>query len=284
MSSAAKDLASNVTQLVSFPDVAFAIDEAIADERSSVGDIGSLILSDPALTAAVLRVANSALFNVSGTVDNIERAVSIVGLRELRDIVFGIYATDTFKGIPNTLIAVEDFWKHSLYVAAAAQYLGRLAKLRNADSLFTAGLLHDVGQLAMFSQAPELSAKALRHSVDSDDDGMTPYIAEKAVFGFDHMEVGALIAREWQFPNSLVSALEYHHRPYDCDDVTPTLLVVHVANTVGVLGELQSENPEDGPAIDARAIEDLSLPDDYLLRTLEHLNERMPEMLRAFAV
>ena len=77
MGATAEQLASNVTQLVSFPDVAFAIDDAINDEHSSAADIGSLILSDPALTAAVLRVANSAMYSVSGEVDCIVSSSSL---------------------------------------------------------------------------------------------------------------------------------------------------------------------------------------------------------------
>ncbi len=282
MSATAEQLASNVTKLVSFPDVAFAIDEAINDEQSSATDIGSLILSDPALTAAVLRVANSAMFNVAGEVDSIDRAVSLVGMRELRDIVFGIYATETFEGIPNSLISVEDFWNHSLNCAAAAQCIGRLARIRNAESLFTAGLLHDVGQLAMFSQDPEKSREVLSMALDSDTDGMLPYLAEKDVFGYDHQAVGAAIARQWNFPDSLVYSIAHHHEPYECEEVTDTLLVVHIANSVAVLAELDSADPADGPPIDPRAIEALKLPDDFIEKTLEYVGVRVPEMLSTF--
>lgn len=282
MAATPEELASSVTQLVTFPDVAFAIDEAISDEQSSAADIGSLILSDPALTAAVLRVANSALYNVAGQVDSIDRAVSLVGMRELRDIVFGIYATETFKGIPNSLISVEDFWKHSLNCAAAAQYIGRVARLRNADSLFTAGLLHDVGQLVMFSQDPQRARQALENSLDSDNDGMLPHLAEKEVFGYDHMQVGAAVARQWNFPDSLVSAIAHHHYPYECDEPSETLLAVHVANSIAVLAELRSRDVNDAPAIDPRAVEALGLPDDYVEQTLDFINARVPELLNSF--
>ncbi len=282
MAATAEELAINVTQLVSFPDVAFAIDEAISDEQSSASDIGALILSDPALTAAVLRVANSALFNVAGKVDNIDRAVSLVGMRELRDIVFGIYATKAFEGIPTTLIAVEDFWKHSLNCAAAAQFLGRLARIRNADSLFTAGLLHDVGQLVMFSQNPEKSALVLEMARESDTDGMLPFISEHEVFGYDHQQVGAAVAKQWSFPASLVYSIAHHHDPYTCDEVTQSMLVVHVANSLAVLAELDSSDPEDGPPIDPRAVTDLNLPEGYIEKTLEYVNTRVPELLSSF--
>ncbi len=282
MAATAEELASNVTQLVSFPDVAFAIDEAISDDQSSASDIGALILSDPALTAAVLRVANSALFNVAGEVDSIDRAVSLVGMRELRDIVFGIYATKAFEGIPTSLIAVEDFWKHSLNCAAAAQFLGRLARIRNADSLFTAGLLHDVGQLVMFSQSPEKSLTVLEMARESDTDGMLPFISEKEVFGYDHQQVGAAVAKQWNFPRSLVYSIAHHHDPYECDEVTQTMLVVHVANSIAVLSELDSANPEDGPPIDPRAVTDLNLPEGYIEKTLEYVNTRVPELLSSF--
>jgi putative nucleotidyltransferase with HDIG domain len=276
-----KELTGNITKLTSFPSVAFRINEAFTDENSSTADFVALIEPDPALSVALLRIANSSLYGVGGTVSTVERAVMIVGLREIRDLAFGICASTTFQGIPNDLVSVKDFWKHSLYCASAAQSLGKKAKIRTTDSLFTAGLLHDIGELVMFNQNPELSRAALELSLD-ENDGVTSYLAERKVFGFDHAEVGAELARQWCLPDSLRACIEFHHSPFDSDISVDAVLIVHLANSIAVLAELNSLNLDDAPQIDKRTFEKLGLSPDVIPDTVAETQESVTELLRIF--
>lgn len=93
----AEQLAGQVTQLASFPDVAFRVNDMLTDENSGAEAIGAVIEPDPALSAALLRLANSALYSVGGSVSSVARAVTVVGLREVRDLAFGICATKSFR-------------------------------------------------------------------------------------------------------------------------------------------------------------------------------------------
>lgn len=281
MTTTAEELAANITQLASFPDVAFRINEMLSDENSGAAEIGALIEPDPALSAALLRIANSALYGIGGEISSVERAVTIVGLREVRDLAFGICASAAFNGIPNDLITVEDFWKHSLYCAAAAQSLGRKAKVCAGESLFTAGLLHDIGHLVMFSQSPDLSRESLQLSLD-ENDGLSPYLSERKVFGFDHMAVGAELARQWRLPESLQVCIGFHHEPFTCDETTDTVLVVHLANSIAVLAELESLNLDDAPPMDDRAFVKLGLEPDVITDIVAETRDSVAELLRIF--
>ena len=281
MATTPEELAGNVTRLASFPDVAFRINDMLRDENSSASDIGALIEPDPALSAALLRIANSAMYNIGGTVSTIDRAITVVGLREVRDLAFGICASSTFKGIPNELVTVEDFWKHSLYCAAAAQVIGRIARIRSGDSLFTAGLLHDIGHLVMFNQCPERSRKALQLSLD-ENDGLTPYLSERTVFGFDHMAVGAELARQWRLPDCLQRCIEYHHEPFASNESTDAVLAVHIANSVAVLAELDSEDFDDAPALDVRAFRELGIRKEEILEAATETRSSVIELIRIF--
>lgn len=272
-----QDLASEVTELASFPDIAIKINNMVGDENYGANEIGAVIKTDPALTAAMLKLANSVTYNVGGTVTNIERAITVVGLREVRDLAFGISATGSFDGIPNELISVEEFWKHSLYCATAAQYLAKALKIRSPDSIFTAGLLHDIGHLVMFSKAPDLSRKALELSLE-ENDGLSPYYAEKTIFGFTHADVGAALAEQWQFPDSLKDGIRYHHDPYESDSVTDNIIIIHIANSIAVLCELDSVDLDDAPPIDKRAIEAFDIQEDLLLETVSAATEMTSEL------
>ncbi len=276
-----EEIAANITELASFPDVAFRINEMLSDENSGAAEIGALIEPDPALSVALLRIANSALYSIGGKVNSVERAVTIVGLREVRDLAFGICATEAFSGIPNVLITVEDFWKHSLYCAAAAQSLGRKARVCAGESLFTAGLLHDIGHLVMFSQCPELSRESLQLSLD-ENDGLSPYLSERKIFGFDHMAAGAELARQWRLPISLQESIGFHHEPFVNDGMTDAVLVVHLANSVAVLAELNSLDLDDAPPIDDRVFDRLGLSPDIIAETVEETGEAVADLLRIF--
>lgn len=282
MHNSPQQIADGVNRLVSFPDVAHRIDEMIADERSSSADIGRLVEPDPALSSALLRIANSAAFRPAAAIDSVETAVRVVGTKEVRDLTYATSTNQAFSGIPNDLISVEDFWRHSLYVAVISQNLASAARMCRGVSLFTAGLLHDIGHLVMFNQCPKRSREALRLSLDIDD-GRSSCSAEQNIFGFDHTEVGAALARNWNFPDTLVAAIANHHAPFADDDQTEVAVLVHVANSIAVMAELESESFGDAPPIESAARERLGLDDKSLLEIGAVSHAAVEELVGLFA-
>ncbi|MEM8546566.1 MAG: HDOD domain-containing protein [Pseudomonadota bacterium] len=275
-------LVAQVSKLVSFPEVALAVDKALADGKSTAADIGGLIAPDPALSASLLRLANSAMYSKRGNIDSVERAVALVGAREIRDLTFAVAAAQTFSGISSTLLTVEDFWFHSLACGAAARILAKRLGLKSADSVFTAGLLHDVGQLVMYSQASGPSADTLRHS-RTNNDGLMPYLSERAVFGFDHMAVGAALAREWGFPDALVRAIEFHHEPERAEEAhLAEIGLITAANSIAVLVEVDSHSTDDMPPIATETLEALGLSLDDLGDIVEETKPAVDDLLRVF--
>lgn len=281
MDTSAKEVAANISELATFPEVAIQISDAIADENSEVEDISALVETDPALSAAILRIANSPIYSVGGTVESVKKAVVVVGFKELRDLSFGICATRTFQGVPNELISVEDFWKHSLYCAVASQQVANHGNICRGESLFTMGLLHDIGQLAMFNQYPGLSRDALSISLD-ENNGLMPYLSERKVFGFDHMDVGLELAKLWKFPQNLGAAIGRHHTPYDYSNTTEASVAVHAGNSIAVLAELDTEDFSEVPPIHSKAIEQLGLDESKMLQLGHSIRSEVGELLKVF--
>lgn len=275
------DLVNEIERLASFPEVALRVSEVLDDDRSSAGDIGKLIEPDPALSAALLRIANSGAYRAGGGVDNVESAVKTVGMREVRDITFAISATSAFQGIPNELISVEDFWLHSLYCACAAQNLSRVTRRCRGVSLFTAGLLHDIGQLVLFSQYPDQARTALQNHARSEYELPICHF-EREVFGFDHTEVGEALAERWQFPESLRYAIRYHHSFEEAPEHQDVAMVIGVANSLAVLAELDSDDFGDGPEIDAAVRSDLNVDDEMLLDASQAAKDDAKALLQLF--
>ena len=273
------ELASAVDKLVTFSDVAIRIQEKLGDDRSGIEEIADVIRPDPAVSAALLRLANSASY--AGTAESITEAISKVGLLQVRDLAFSICAARAFDGIPNELVSAQDLWAHSLLCAVATRYVATRAKIQSADSLFAAGLLQDIGHLAMFSQDPDRARKALELSSDSDFKVPTTE-AEQEVFGFDHAAVGAALAGYWKLPESLINCIRHHHAPFESDSVTDGLVVVHISNAIAAMIELESEDFAAVPTLDARALEHLGIDPADLIQNFEEIRTETSGLIGMF--
>ena len=253
-----EELVAGIKDLVTLPEVALRIAGMVDDPSSSSADIGRAISQDAALTARLLRVANSPAFGQHGKIATISRAITVLGVRQVRDLTVGLTAVRTFDGIGNELVTMESFWRHSFLCAVAAgQIAGRRARNPD-DSPFIAGLLHDVGQLVLFSRAPQLARQALLMSVDSADDrGL--FLCEREILGFDHGAVGVALAKSWGMPRSLQECIEFHHEPERAQEFPLEAATIHIANSVAVLAEIGSSEPADAPAISGAALRAVKL-------------------------
>ncbi|MGC2029917.1 MAG: HDOD domain-containing protein [Steroidobacteraceae bacterium] len=246
-------LVAEIKDLVTLPDVALRIARMVNDPNSSAAEIGREVSKDPALTARLLRIANSPALGQHGKIATISRAITVLGVRQVRDLTVGLTAVRTFDGIGNELVTMASFWRHSVLCAVAATHIAERRAGGRDDSPFVAGLLHDVGQLVLFSRAPELARRALLMSVDDPDD-MGLYLCEREVMGFDHAAVGVALARNWGLPPALQECIEFHHEPQHAPSHPLEAATIHVANSVAVLAEIDSSDPRDGPRISDAAL------------------------------
>lgn len=283
----AEELAAQVTTLVSFPDVALRIGDMIDDGNSDAARIAAVIEQDPALAATLLRIANSALYGSSASVDSLAKAFMRIGAREIRELTLGICATRAFAGVPNEIVTVRDFWRHSLLCGSAARVVARTLRLREAGMVFTAGLLHDVGHLVMFNQLPQPSLEALALCRD-ELDGENLHVAEREVLGFDHTDVGRELGVRWRWPSSLTDCIAAHHDPFGHPDAGKAAVLVHVANSLATRVELGLDTeeiaPEEAAPVDPRAWAALGLEADAVPPMLEEIAQASAGMAELFSV
>lgn len=178
------------------------------DESVDLKIIVRAIECDQGLAIGVLRVANSPFYGMSNQVKTIHDAVVVLGFSNLRMII--VCAMATAIRFPNLGedASVRHLFRHSLSVAIGASVLARNNAM-DASALFLAGILHDVGVLALMSTYPALHARARALAVQ---EGRFTFEAEQAVFGFDHADIGASLCRHWNLPESIVQAIGGHHR------------------------------------------------------------------------
>ncbi len=276
-----KELVSTVGDLVSLPEVSVRVNELVNNPRSSTADIGKVISQDPGLTARLLRIANSAFYGFAYQIDTVSRAVTVIGTGTLRDLVLATSATKVFENIPNDLVNMDDFWRHSVYCAVVARILGDQVPKVQGERLFIAGLLHDIGQLIIFNKIPDLAREALLLTLEGPDEPEV-HQAERQVVGFDHSQVGGELARAWKLPAIIAEAVEFHHDPEKAQAFPMETAVVHIANSIAILAELNSTDEQEAPTIAPGAWEITGLSAEIIPPTVEEARTQFDEVRTAF--
>lgn len=277
----ASDLVKDIGGLVTLPDVYLHINRLVEDPNSSSADIARAISQDPSFTVRLLRVANSALYGFSSTVDTVAKAVTIIGTSQIRNLALSMSVARSFAGLPNELVSMDNFWRHSLLCALAARHLAREARRCDPDALFTAGLLHDIGELVIFNRMAEQAKEALERVLDSQDE-LPIFEAENQVMGFNHAEVGSELARQWQLPALLEECIAYHHDISKAQKHPRETALVHIANIIAQMAEIDSLDPADVASVDPAAWDITGLDEDCVEATVRAIQTEVIEVETLF--
>ena len=277
----ASDLVKDISGLVTLPHVFVRIGQLIDDPGSSSADIAKVVSQDPSFTLRLLRVANSVLYRFPAAVDTVAKAVSIIGTAQIRNLALSMSVASSFEGLPNELVSMENFWRHSLFCALSARHLAKLAGGCDPDALFTAGLLHDIGELIIFNRLPEQATQVLLMVLDSDEE-IPIYQAERELMGFDHSEVGGELARQWHLPSLLEECIAYHHDVAGSERHRREVALVHLANILALMAEQDTLDPLDVPRIDPLAWELTGLADDCMEPAVHEAQAEIAEVERLF--
>lgn len=252
-----EQLAQRLDRLADMSPVRSQLLQCLTEEDPDLAQLVQWVEKDPVIAARVLRVANSPFFGLTHEVDSIAHAVSLVGLRSLQSMALAVAVMEQFKPTDAKLqSAHQEHWRHSVAVAVCTQALARRARIA-VDTAFSAGLLHDLGHLVMLSIDPQRHDEVqnrMRQADTSDGSRSITQIkleAEQAVWGFDHCQVGEMIAQRWQLPASLRRCMALHHRCEDpqADRLVWLVLVGHtLAHALDLLHSPEDQVPEVHPS------------------------------------
>lgn len=205
--------------------------QALASPDVGLTTVAAVVERDPAMAAKVLQLVNSAYFGLAQRVTSVAQAMVYLGADTMKGLVLTsqVFALAEQRQLPG--LSVDALQEHSLMTARLAKRL--VVNQRVADDAFTAGLLHDIGQIALSVSMPETYAEILRASRD-----LPLHEAEHARLGVSHAEVGAYLLGVWGLPFSVVEAVAYHHRPSTVEaGDREVLAAVHVADTLVEAGD-----------------------------------------------
>lgn len=214
-------------RLVSLPDVYLRLKAVVDDPDSNLADVADVVSNDPALTARLLRLVNSAYFGLATEIDTVSRAISLLGTQEVHDLALAVSVADTVGGLHDGVMDMHRFWHRSVASAIASRELASMCNVLDSERLFVCGLLHDIGHLFMYQvaapqvhQARELASR----------ERIPLYKAERAVLGIDYARVGADLMRNWQLPQSLWEPTEFHVQPQRSVEFGLFTSLVHIAS------------------------------------------------------
>ncbi|WP_328986805.1 HDOD domain-containing protein [Thiorhodovibrio winogradskyi] len=265
-----ESLVKSTGKLLAIPRVVGEVMRLLDNPDSAQARIAKTLAQDPALVAMLLRLANSAAFSPSRTVDSVDRALALLGREQVRRLVITGAVTGAADRLPEQhLLPLEFFWRHSAYCAVIARMLAEDSHRALEGVVFLGGLLHDLGQLVLFSQVPEETQRAFLNSLSAPR-SISPQTAEHDQLGFDHAELGGALAEHWGLPPILCDILHFHHDPAAApEDSRKAVAFVHIANTGAHLAELDSRDWDDAPPVDPTVWPLLGLCADALLPVIE---------------
>ncbi len=273
-----------IRNIPTLPAIVIQVIQTTNNPGSSARDLNKIIMNDQAIVAKILQMANSSFYGLSAKVNNLNRAITLLGFNTVRSLALSISVVDHFKGQSSSeYFNRGKFWEHSMGVAMLSKMLadkhgsGKI----NPDEAYISGLLHDIGIIILDQFFQEKFADILKLIYEGD---MNFLEAEETIIGRDHARFGAVVTEAWNYPETLVATIANHHnKDYDGDHAD-FIHAIYLANILEYKFTGNSEDkraPEADPEILAKFI-----PDDEHMDVIkvkfEAETERNREILKLF--
>ncbi len=204
----------------------------LRDPNLNLAALASLMSSDQVLAAKVLRWANSPYYGLENRIISVQQAIVVLGMNVVRELIMtSTVSAHMNEALPGYGLEKGELWHHALGTAIGAQLISRQQHLKIDEEAYFAGLLCDIGKLIFEKHLREIDlnkAEWERHPF---------FEVERAAFGIDHAGLGAQLARHWQLPENLATAIAFHHEPHDASEHKVLVAAIHVADvSMKVLG------------------------------------------------
>jgi putative nucleotidyltransferase with HDIG domain len=216
----AKELLNKFSTAKTLPHIAIKLTKLISDENSTMQDFEKMIKMDPTLVLRLLRGANSPYYGLRQKVNSISRAVVVIGINNLRNMIVTEGLKEIFKDKKSeNVFSRSRLWLHCSAVSICSQMIMERIFGLNGEDAFLCGILHDIGMIVEDQTAPDLFYRVC-NTYDENSKPITDY--EKEIVGTDHCAIGYLLAKDWQLPIEIQEGIQRHHKMLD--HVSPSSL------------------------------------------------------------
>jgi putative nucleotidyltransferase with HDIG domain len=267
------ELLHQLDDLPSLPAVVMELLNSIDSADADIAVLAKKVAQDQALTAKTLRLTNSPLYGLQVKVTTIQQAITYLGFQTTRNLITAAALTGCFPEHRCAGFSHAAFWRHSIATATCARVLARHLRF-NQDYAFTAGLLHDIGRLALVTCFPDQYAKVADWRAAHDGQWLE---AERAVLGIDHVDAGLALAGHWHFSDTMRIAIGHHHTP-EAAGAGFLATIVHVADVIAHALDLAGLPEELVPPLSPLAWHALELDGETCLQVLRETERQYHEM------
>lgn len=264
------DLFKGDLQLTSPPALFFELKRVLDDPNKSLAEAGDVILNDPSLTMRLLKLVNSAYFGFPARIATVTHAVSIIGSKELQNLVLATLIIEKFSSQPSVMMTMHDYWAMSLRSALMSKELALHCKVKfDKESIFICGLLHDIGKLVFYRQIPEL-AREIELYVEQT--GADEIDAEQEILGFNRYDAGAELAKLWNLPAVIPETIAQHCQP---DNASPYKFIADIVRTGSLISKMQFSDS-------ATDLSKWGIDDDELETMIDKVHDLFEEVFSIF--
>lgn len=274
----ALEIANETIEISTLPEITMRIVQVVQDPRSTAHDLHKIVRNDPALSSRVLRVVNSAFYGLPGQIGSIDRAIMMLGLNAVKNIAIAASLSKMFKGgAKHDDFSGKDLWTHSVATGAANKLITSVIGLALPDEAFLAGLIHDIGLVAVL----QCRGSDISKIIDLAKGGMAFPQAEEKVIGTDHQAIGSALAEKWKFPRPFQYVTGYHHNPTDLSrDHRLLTVVTHISDIICTQVGLGLPGAEENNVVDPALLEEINISAEQLGEIAANLEEEL-EIVRA---
>ncbi len=259
-------------ELPPMPHTVAEVMEMSQTDDYAVGDLADVVCKDPTLAARVLKLCNSGFYGLQQEITSLQRAVVLLGFEMTKNLVLSSFVYSVMQGDFDAYAqTAQSLWEHSFGAATACLALAERAAPELAESAYTAGLLHDIGKVALAALVSERFEEIL--ALVRARKASFPE-AERAVLGIDHAEVGALVAERWKLAPALREVIRHHHDHEETSQPRLAALVRLADGICGILGVGPGLDAADAQ-LDGRSLEVLGLQADRLEPVLDEVMRRV---------
>jgi HD-like signal output (HDOD) protein len=279
-----KKKVQTIIQLPPLPSISMQVVELADNPKTSAAQLGKVISTDQALTAKVLKIANSPFYGYPRKISTIDFAIIILGFDALKEIVISISLMNALQKKDDKYFDAKAFWDHSIATGVIARRLARDLGYRVSGEVFVAGLLHDMGISVLhryFSNEFKRIVEVVR------DSELTFLESEESILGATHAQVGGWLAERWNLPDHLIEALSFHHTPAQATQNPKLVAILHCADVLanrlsGQHAEFDKGIELDPAAAQMLGVSDMTILDQYVEEFSSLLREQVDQAV-AFA-